>query len=298
LPVTTATKADLSLVLVALLWGSSFVVIKGSLTSFTPLWLVFLRFLVASLALLVFSPGFWRGLQISTVWYSLLAGLCLYAGFALQTLGLQYTSPAKSAFITGSSIVMVPLLNLSIFRVGFRKEVGLGILMAFAGLYLLTRPDDLNRMNRGDGLTFLCALGFAFHIIFIGRYAVRSPYKQLALLQIFWALLFSWAAALLSEVPRFNYSALSYLALVYLGVLCSALAFFVQTHAQQYTSASRTALLFSLEPVFAVLLSIVFYGERLMLVEWFGGFLIVAGVIAGERHVLESNEEQFSERSV
>jgi len=298
LQASTSKKADLSLVFVALLWGSSFVVIKYSLASITPFWLVFMRFLIASSALWILFPRFWRGLRISTVWCSGLIGMFLFLGFAFQTLGLQYTSPAKSAFITGSSILMVPLFNRAIFRIALRKGVSLGILIASAGLYMLTRPDDLSKLNWGDVFTLLCAVAFAFHIIFLGRFAVRVPYRQLAVLQMFWSLLLSSVPVLVMGAPSLNLPVSGYLALLYLGVFCSALSFFIQTHAQQYTSAARTALIFSLEPVFAALFSSGFYGEELVVMEWLGGCLTVAGVMVGELHVIKSKKEQFSGSSV
>lgn len=294
----TATKADLSLVGITIIWGFSFLVVKDSLSVVTPYWFLFLRFLVASLTLIVLFPRGWRQLDRKTLFYGLAVGIFLYSGFTFQTLGLQYTTPAKSAFITGVSILLVPVFNLFLFRVRFRAAVGMGILLAVIGLYLLTRPDDLAHLNRGDILTFFCAVAFAFHIIFIGRYALRAPYHRLAVLQIFWSLILSLPLALGAESPRFLYPPSFYLALAYLGILSSAIAFLVQTRAQQYTSAARTALIFSLEPVFAALASTLFYGERLGLADWIGGALILAGVIVGEVPVLKSKSERLVSSNV
>lgn len=294
----TATKADLSLVGITVIWGFSFIIVKDSLSMVTPYWFLFLRFLTASLALIVLFPRGWRQVNRQTLFYGLAIGIFLYSGFAFQTLGLQYTTPAKSAFITGVSILLVPVFNLLLFRVRFRAAVGVGILLAFMGLYLLTRPDDLARLNRGDVLTFFCAVAFAFHIIFIGRYAVRAPYHQLAVLQIFWSLILSFPLAFGAESPRFIYPPFFYLSLAYLGILASAMAFLIQTRAQQYTSAARTALIFSLEPVFAALASTLFYGERLGLADWIGGALILAGVIVGEVPVLKSKSERLISSNV
>lgn len=285
-----ATKADFSLVAITVVWGFSFVIVKDSLSVVTPFWFLFLRFLVASLTLIILFPRTWNDVNRSTYVKALVVGLFLYAGFMFQTLGLQHTTPAKSAFITGFSILLVPLLNLAIFRVRFRVLVGLGILVAFTGLYLLTRPDNLNKWNRGDLLTFFCAVSFAFHIIWIGRYTTRTPYRHLAVLQILCCLIVSIPLALFWEQARFLYPASFYLSLAYLGVLSSALAFLIQTHAQQYTSAARTALIFSLEPVFAALASVLLYREPLTPGEWLGGIMILAGVLVGEVPVLKTKK--------
>ena len=276
------------MVFVVLLWGFSFLVVKESLDHITPFWFLSLRFAVALLSLLLFFPRFWQGVGAYSLRSGLLVGLVLYAGFAFQTLGLQYTTPAKSAFITGSAVLMVPLLNWAAFGVAIRRPVGVGVLVAFVGLWLLTRPDDLARLNRGDTLTLLCALAFALHIILVGRYAARIPSRQLAVLQIFWATLAALPVALLLETPGFVYPSSLYLSLFYLGVFCSAVAFLVQTRAQRYTSSARTALIFSLEPVFAAMASMALLGEQLNVSEWFGGMLIVAGVMVGEVGVLKS----------
>ena len=276
------------MVFVVLLWGFSFLVVKESLDHITPFWFLSLRFAVALLSLLLFFPRFWQGVGAYSLRSGLLVGLVLYAGFAFQTLGLQYTTPAKSAFITGSAVLMVPLLNWAAFGVAIRRPVGVGVLVAFVGLWLLTRPDDLALLNRGDTLTLLCALAFALHIILVGRYAARIPSRQLAVLQIFWATLAALPVALLLETPGFVYPSSLYLSLFYLGVFCSAVAFLVQTRAQRYTSSARTALIFSLEPVFAAMASMALLGEQLNVSEWFGGMLIVAGVMVGEVGVLKS----------
>lgn len=294
----TSTQADLSLVGVTLIWGFSFLIVKSSLQVVTPFWFIFLRFLVAAATLWLLFPQLWRQVRPPTLLYSGVVACFLYGGFTFQTLGLQHTTPAKSAFITAVSILLVPLLNLVIFRVRLRPALALGVALAFWGLYLLIHPQELTRPNRGDALTLACAVAFGFHIIFIGRYATRVPFQQLAVFQIVWALLLSGPLGLLWETPRFSYPISFHLSLAYLGVLSSALAFFVQTRAQQYTSAARTALIFSLEPVFAALASVMFYGERLNLREWVGGALIVVGILVGEMPVLKSKNERVNQSNV
>ncbi len=290
--VRETTRSDLSLILITLVWGSSFLVVKDALSVMTPLWLLALRFSLASVILLVFFPRIFRSARREVVFSSLVVGVFLYFGFVFQTWGLMFTTPAKSAFITGCSVPLVPLLNLAIFKVRIRPAVAAGNGMAFLGLYLLTRPDDLHSINRGDVLTLICAVAFALQIIFIGRYAPRVPYRQLAVFQVFWACLFSVPAALLVGVPRLDYTISIYMSVIYLALFCSAIAFLVQSYAQQHTSAARAALIFSLEPVFAAAASMTFFGERLTGAEWVGGTLIVLGVMAGEVPVLEFIKER------
>jgi drug/metabolite transporter (DMT)-like permease len=291
------TEAQISLLMITLLWGTSFVVVKDSLDYASPLWFLFLRFSLASAVLFLVYPRILLGLTRTSMYRSLVVGLFLYAGFALQTAGLVHTTPSKSAFITGCAVPLVPLLNFLVFRVSFRKPVAIGIVLAVGGLYLLTRP-DLSAFNQGDVLTFGSAIAFAFQIIYIGRYASRMRYQDLAVFQIFWALVLSLPVALLVETPGLGYPLRVFASLAYLAVFCSALAFLVQSRAQRHVSAARTALIFAMEPVFAAFASLLLWNEVLLAREWLGGGLIVAGVIIGELPMLESRREHWARTDV
>jgi drug/metabolite transporter (DMT)-like permease len=286
--VKTERSADLWLLLITFLWGFSFVVVKGALSFAGPYWFLFLRFSLAGLAGLILLRGSWPRLNRQAVGQALMLSLVLYGGFAFQTLGLQFTSPAKSAFITAVCVVLVPIFGLVIFRVRVSREVGLGIVTAFAGLYLLLRPDNLAAVNRGDILTFGCAVVFAFHILLVSRYARITDPGILAVLQLVFTALWSLPLALIMDDLSFSYPWSFYLALVYLSVFCSALAFSIQIRAQRKVPASRAALIFALEPVFAAATSMVLIGEHLLWREWLGGGLVVLGVFWGEASVLRS----------
>lgn len=116
--------ADLLLVGITFLWGTSFVVIKGALDTVSPFWLISFRFLIAAAAFCVLFPGLWRQVNAPLLRGSLVISLCLYAGFSLQTLGLAFTTPAKSAFITSCAIVLVPLLERGWLKRRVRKVLG------------------------------------------------------------------------------------------------------------------------------------------------------------------------------
>jgi len=273
--------------LITFLWGASFVVVKGALETAGPYWFLLLRFAVAALAASLFFRGVFQSVNRQAIFYGAILAAVLYLGFLLQTLGLQFTTPSKSAFVTGVSVVLVPVLGRLFFGTRVSAEVISGVGCALLGLYLLIRPDRLLDVNRGDLLTLGCAVVFAFHLLLVGRYAHRADPGALALLQILGAGLLGVPLGL-ADTPRFDYSWSFYLALVYLGVFCSAFAFSVQIRAQQHVSAARAALIFALEPVFAAMISVVFFAERLLLREWFGGALVVIGVLLGEASVLRS----------
>lgn len=230
----------------------------------------------------------------------LVLAVFLYAGFVSQTMGLQYTTPSKSAFITGVSVLLVPVLNRWLFKARMRPVVLLGIVLAFIGMFLLTRPDDLRHVNRGDLLTLLCAAAFALYIVFTGRYTRNASisFQELAWCQMVVTFLLSVPPALIWDTPHFAYGTAFYLALVYLGVACSAVALLLQIWAQRYTSAVRTALIFSLEPVFAAMFSYLLMNERLSFAELTGAALILTGVLIGEIPVLKLKTERLPSSNV
>ncbi len=281
-------SASLWLVFITLLWGLSFVVVKGALAVAAPYWFLLLRFTLATVASLLFFRGVWRKCTRRSLLYGLVLSVVLYLGFVFQTVGLEFTSPAKSAFITGISVVLVPIVGRLFFGTRISLDVAVGVLLAFVGLFLLVKPDHPLEVNRGDLLTFACAVVFAFHVLLVGRYVTRSDPGLLAVLQLVGASMLSLPLALAVDKPRFDFPWSFYLALSYLAVFCSAFAFSVQIRAQRHVSASRAALIFALEPVFAAIASIVFYGDNLLWREWLGGGLVVLGVLFGDASVLRS----------
>jgi len=281
-------SASLWLIFITLLWGLSFVLVKEALTVAAPYWFLLLRFTLAALAGLLFFRGVWRKLNRQSLIHGLILSAVLYLGFAFQTLGLEFTSPAKSAFITGISVVLVPIVGWLFFGTRVSLEIVLGVLLAFVGLFLLIKPDHPLEVNRGDLLTFACAVVFAFHVLLVGRFVTRTDPGLLAMIQLVGASLLSLPAALIMNKPDFHFSWAFYLALFYLAVFCSAFAFSVQIRAQRHVSPSRAALIFALEPVFAAAASVAFYGDNLLWREWLGGALVVLGVLLGDASVLRS----------
>jgi len=280
-------KADLALAGVVLIWGTSFVIVKAALADASPLAFLLLRFLVASLAMLALSWRFLFPLDAGTFRAGAVIGFFLFAGFAFQTIGLQHTTPTKSAFITALSVPLVPLLLVFVLRHRLRWESLAGIAAATVGMYFLTVPPGELDIARGDLLTLACALAFAGHIVAIGRYAPRYGHSHLALWQILvalalFALIAPVAGAAGLDALEVRWTGRLLLALGVTGVLATALAFSVQTWAQQFTLPTHTAILFSLEPVFAALTSFLVLQERLGWRGLLGAALILFGVLLVE----------------
>jgi drug/metabolite transporter (DMT)-like permease len=285
-PAQSAWRAEAALAFNALVWGSTFVIVKEALDDISTILFLAFRFALATAALaLVFrrrsAPmGNWRkGLAGGA-----LAGLFLYAGYAFQTVGLRYTTASNSAFLTGLSIILVPFLAAIVYkqRRKPRSVEVFGALLALAGTGLMTLPGGRFEFNRGDLLTIACAFGFALHILALGHYARLVSYESLAVLQIATAAVLCLGTFWWMEVPLVVWSPAVVGAILITGVLATAVAFTIQAWAQRYTTPTRTALIFALEPVFAWVTSHLFAGERFSLSGAFGAGLILSGILLVE----------------
>jgi drug/metabolite transporter (DMT)-like permease len=281
------------LVLTAAIWGSTFVVVKDALHDISPLLFNLLRMIVAIVVLAAIYHRDLRGLKRSYLAGGAIVGLCLAAGYSFQTAGLARTTPAKSAFITGLIVVVVPLLcAVPMLRPATMRRPSLsayaGAIMAFAGILLLTTPAGtpwaalLGSINTGDLLTLLCALGFALHVVALAHISPRLPLGALAVLQLAFCTVIMGVVLPLFERPWIHVSPRVIVALLVTGVLATAAAFTVQSWAQQHLSATHTALILALEPVFAFLTSFLFYGERLSGRASLGAVLILGGIAVTE----------------
>jgi drug/metabolite transporter (DMT)-like permease len=287
--------ADLALGSIMAVWGSSFAILRallggaGAQAAGSPLALVAVRMGLASALLTaylaLFRPADLRALlRRELLRDGLFAGALLGVGFILQIEGLQRTTASRSGFLTGMLVVLVPLIEFALFRKRPRSPALLGVLLAFAGMTALSAPwsDSSAAALLGDSLTLGCALVFAGQIVVLGRIAARHPLLPLLLLQIATTGAIAAAAGPFIEAWQFSGAPRLWLALLFLALFATVLAFGVQTWAQRILPPVRVALLSALEPVFAALWAALLIGERLTFCELAGGALIVLGVAVGE----------------
>ncbi len=276
--------ADLMLLAVVAIWGATFVMVKDAVTGFPVFAFLALRFGLATIALL---PLAWqeatpvRGTDGRLWLQGGLMGLALFAGYGLQTMGLRYTTPAKAGFITGLSVVLVPIASSLFLRRPPSRAAGAGVILATAGLALLTLNENL-RMGFGDLLVLGCAVGFAAQIVLTALFAPGQPAIRLALAQLAVVTLLSGGISIGWERPWPMINGQALFAAAFTGVLATSFAFAAQTSAQRFTSPTHTALIFSLEPVFAGLFSFLLIGEVLTRRALIGGGLILAGMLLAE----------------
>jgi drug/metabolite transporter (DMT)-like permease len=307
--------ADLALVVVMAIWGSSFPVLRFFLSgaggdasqAASPLLVLAVRVALAAallLGFLVLRPSGRAALRLlaepgafgpgGLLRDGLVCGGILAVAFLLQTEGLPRTTASRSGFLTGLLVAFVPLLELLLFRKRPSPPQLAALGLSLAGMALLSAAVSIpgpassggiapiGSTLAGDLLSTLCALVFAGHIVALGRVAARHPVSVLLLLQLVCVALAAALVGPLVEEGRLPASPRLWAAIVYLAVFCTLLAYAVQTWAQRVVTPVRMALLNSLEPVFAAAWAALLLGERLSTGERAGGALIVLAVIVGE----------------
>ncbi|MED2253284.1 DMT family transporter [Brevibacillus parabrevis] len=283
--------ADITLLLIALVWGTTFLIVQQAIASLPPNTFNAVRFTVAALFLLVIllirnrrQLTEFRGPIIRA---GIILGFWLCLGYALQTVGLLYTTPSKAGFITGLSVVLVPLFSFLLLRDRIKVVAVIGVILAAAGLYLLTQNQEFS-FNLGDALVFGCAICFAMQIVFTGKYAPRFSALPLAIVQLGTVAVMSWLYAFFFEDwsrafdPAILFIPEVAMGLIVTSIFATALAFLAQTALQKQTSSTRVALIFALEPVFAALTSYIFIHEVLNGRQLTGCLMIFTGMILAE----------------
>ena len=278
-PTARQWQADALLVLVTFIWGSTFVLVKQAVARFPVYYFLALRFGLATLVLVTMFGRRLRSLSRQSIASGVLIGLFLFGGYAFQTFGLRLTTASKAGFITGLSVVIVPLLSAPLLRRAPSGQALAGVALCTAGLALLSLGRDL-KPSPGDLLVLGCAVCFALHIVSVSKFAPRTDALALTIVQVATVALLSAAVALGSEAkPSLRPDTLA--AGAFTGVLATALAFGVQNTVQTRTTATHTALIFASEPAFAAVFGF-FFGERLTRIGWLGCGLILAGMLVAE----------------
>lgn len=283
--------ADISLLYVAFIWGATFVLVQNAISFIAPFSFNGIRFFLASFILFIwlvlFKSEQLKEINRKQLFAGFVIGIWLFAGYALQTFGLLYTSSSKAGFITGLSVVLVPIFTFFILKQRPKTNGLIGVAVATIGLYFLTMGDQAS-VNKGDILVFFCAISFALHIIFTGKYTSQYPTLLLTVTQLTTVAILSSFSALLFEDWKTGLTLNVILtsevivALIITSLFATAFAFLAQTKFQQYTTPTRVALIFAMEPVFAAITAYFWAGERLSYIALFGGILIFIGMIIAE----------------
>lgn len=273
--------AELILVLATIIWGGTFVATRAGLDHVSPLLIIAIRFLASFLivgpALALSGRRWWRHFRLGA-----LLGLVLAGGYMLQTVGLQFTTASRSAFLTYLFAILIPPLQRVIGRrrLSAGNLIGLGVVIV--GTALMTHPWDTAGWNDGDLITLAGAVCFALFIVLIDRFGQDAPAVDLVPTQFLVAGAVSLAAALVFEPIRLAVNPASILTIGYLTLLGTVGALGLQTVFQVYSTPVRATTIYALEPVFAAIFGIALIGERIGALELAGGAIILVGVLLSE----------------
>jgi len=277
-------QAEIYLLGIVIIWGSTFALIKGVIDTIPPYTYLAYRFLLAALILVVI---FWKRLKklnIMILKKGSLIGIFLFLGYTLQTIGIKYTTATKAGFITGFSVVLVPIISFLLLKEKVSRDSVIGVALATLGLWFLNYNSSFS-FNFGDFLVLLCAFSFAMHIISVGLFSKKLDYVLLAITQITVVFVLSLFMALIFERPaiHLSYSSDIWWSIVITGIFATALAFYMQNRFQRHSTATKTAIIFSGEPLFAAIFAYILIGEKVGLIAWAGGLLIIFGMIVSQK---------------
>ncbi len=279
-----------ALTLITLFWGLTFPVIKGSIQVIAPFTFIAIRFLIGWLFIHLVGKKFKkldvRGKSSGRAEdrAGMILGVVLFAGYSLQTYGLQFTTSSNAGFLTGLSVVMVPIiLKLNGHRVGIYSWIG--IALSLIGIALLSLQEAMT-LNPGDLLVIACAVAFGLHIVLVGHYSRQFNPIRLAKNQILVCGVLSILSALLLERRQFSLEQFKEIkviaSILFCGILATGTAFLVQNVFQKHTSAVKTALIFTSEPVFAAVFAILISSETMTMQQVVGGTLMIVAMIVAE----------------
>ena len=280
-------KADLILVLVTMCWGVSYYLMDISLAELDPFTLNAHRFLGAFVIAGIFSWKKVLTVNRTTLKYSLLVGVALVFVYMGATFGVKYTSLSNSGFLCALTVIFTPIINRLVLRKKAGAKLTLVVIMCFVGIALMTLKDDfsINTENlRGDMLCLMCAVAYAVDLILTER-AVSHEEVDAYLLGVFQlgvTGILNFMLAFIFETPHFPETAGVWGSVIFLSVFCTGIAFVLQPVAQQYTTASHVGVIFTLEPVFAAIVALVFAHEVLSVKAYIGALLMLASIFVME----------------
>jgi drug/metabolite transporter (DMT)-like permease len=273
---------EIMLFTTAIIWGSGFAFSAISLDYFTPYQILAIRFSVGVLILSIIFYNRLKHIKKATIKRGFILGFLLYLAFLLQTVGLQYTTPSKNAFITAINVVIVPFIAFFMDKRKVDKFELSGAFLAIIGIGFLSLQLSVADINVGDLLTLGCAFGFAYQIYYTAKYVKDEDPILLTIVQMGAAALFAWLFVLAKGEVDFSLEWEGVLSTLYLGIFSTTLAYCFQTMAQKFTSETKTAIILSTEALWGMVFSVIILSEVLTGRMIIGAALILTAIILAE----------------
>lgn len=291
---------DLLLFMTAVVWGGGFIGVSEALNTLSPFYMIAIRFTMASILMIVIFWKYFIKIKKEELIPGILCGCMLFIGFAFQTIGAVYISVGKLAFLTALNVIMVPFIAAICFKESIHSYNIISSIIAIIGFGFLNLSHESGiSFGFGEFLGVVCAVGFAAHISVVGHYTQYCEPIKLSIMQMLTCSVLGIICALLFEKPPTAITMNMMVPVTYLGVCSTFIAFLFQTVGQKYTSASRAAILLSMESVFGILLSVLILKEKVTVTMGVGaGLIFIAVIIAEYMHARMENQSISKENSI
>ncbi|MBS4202380.1 DMT family transporter [Bacillus sp. FJAT-49732] len=272
---------EIALVITAIIWGSGFVASAISLEYYSPYQNMAIRFLVGGIILSLLFYKKLKLLKKNILLKGIILGSILYIAFALQTAGLQYTTPSNNAFLTAVNVVIVPFIGFMFYKKRLDKFELIGAILAIAGVGFLSLTFPFE-MNYGDLLSLFCAFAFAFHIFYTAKYVKNEDPILLTLVQLVTAAVISIIVVLFRGEIKMSMETDALMPVLYLGIFSTTIAFLLQTSAQKFISETKAAIILSTESLFGMIFSVFILNEMITNKMVSGAIFILLAIIISE----------------
>jgi drug/metabolite transporter (DMT)-like permease len=296
-------RGEAALLLITVIWGGTFALIKNALTDISPSIFLALRFIIASVILFPFLYLQIKNINRETLIAGVILAVFFFFGFQFQTIGLNYTTATKSGFITGTFVVIIPILQTIIEKRKPKLHNILGVILVFVGLiFLSSKGENIfhfleqlgSDLNIGDLLTFICAILFAFQVVYVDIFTKKYPFMPMVFIQLFISAIGGTLATIILpsiglEQTKFSLNSNVIVAILYTSVFASIIAISIQLKYQKVVSPTKAGIIYSFEPIMAAIIAYLILSERISNFGLIGGAFIFAGLLVSE--IFSSKDE-------
>jgi drug/metabolite transporter (DMT)-like permease len=285
---THSLRHDALLVLITMIWGGTFLIVKTTVSLSGPFTYLAFSYSIGCLTLAILFFRHLRRITRTELLSGLILGIIWFTGYALQTVGLQYTTVSKAGFITGLYVPLVPVFSLLLLRQRPTQGAVVGIILSLTGLFLLSFNNTFNlSFGLGETLILGAAIAFALHVVSVSKFAPHADAMNLAIVQLALASLLSFIVIPIVREPFAMPPPVVWGSVLFMGIVDIAFTLTMMIWVQQVVSGTRAALIYALEPMWAALTGFMLAGDKLSLLAWIGCAFILVGMITGRMGKLQ-----------
>ncbi len=290
-------KGEINLLIVTLLWSATFVIVKGALADISSMLFIGLRFLIAGVVLLPFVIRKKLDWKNSNLLPPIFLGVLLFIGFSMQTVGLKYTTATKSAFLTGSAVAIIPILQLFVEKKKPKTGSVIGVAVVLVGILFLSGGNSIatllediaTNFNFGDFLTLICAFFFAWYVVYLDMLSSKYNFWMLLIIQIGVAAILAFVIALLFDVIDYELLKIDFtnqlgFGILYTAIFATLITTTLQTKYQKLVTPTKAGIVYSFEPIFAAVIAFIILNEKVTPFGLIGAMLIFVGLIISESY--------------